>query len=85
MFSRKQVIQPKVLDLNAVLQNLANMLMRLLGEDIRLESSYALDLPRIEADTGMLEQIVMNLAVNSRDAMPKGGKLSLGTARVGDR
>ena len=82
MFSRKQVIQPKVLDLNAVLQNLANMLMRLLGEDIRLESSYAPNLPQIEADTGMLEQVVMNLAVNSRDAMPKGGQLSMGTASV---
>ncbi len=82
MFSRKQVIQPKVLDLNAVLQNLANMLMRLLGEDVRLESSYAPNLPQIEADTGMLEQVVMNLAVNSRDAMPKGGQLSLGTASV---
>jgi CheY-like chemotaxis protein len=68
------------LDLNAVLQNLANMLLRLLGEDIRLQTRYAPNLPRIEADTGMLEQIVMNLAVNSRDAMPKGGQLSLGTA-----
>jgi PAS domain S-box-containing protein len=80
MFSRKQVIQPKVLDLNAVLQNLANMLPRLLGEDIVLEFNYAASLPPLEADTGMLEQIVMNLAVNSRDAMPKGGKLSIGTA-----
>jgi len=79
-FSRKQVIQPRVLDLNAVLQNLANMLQRLLGEDIRLESSYAPNLPHIEADTGMLEQVVMNLAVNARDAMPKGGRLHLGTA-----
>ena len=76
MFSRKQVIQPKVLDLNAVLQNLANMLPRLLGEDIALEFDYAPTFPPIEADTGMLEQVVMNLAVNSRDAMPKGGKLS---------
>jgi two-component system, cell cycle sensor histidine kinase and response regulator CckA len=82
MFSRKQILQPKVLDLNTVLQNLANMLMRLLGEDVRMESSYAVNLPRIEADTGMLEQIVMNLAVNSRDAMPRGGQLSLGTACV---
>jgi CheY-like chemotaxis protein len=80
MFSRKQVIQLKVLDLNAVLQNLANMLPRLLGEDVALEFNYAPTLPRIEADTGMLEQIVMNLAVNSRDAMPKGGKLFVGTS-----
>ncbi len=82
LFSRKQVIQTKVLDLNAVLHNLANMLMRLLGEDIALESHYAEGLPKIEADTGMLEQVVMNLAVNSRDAMPKGGKLLIATASI---
>jgi PAS domain S-box-containing protein len=82
MFSRKQVIQTKVLDLNAVLQNLANMLQRLLGEDISLEASYGSNLPRVEADTGMLEQVVMNLAVNSRDAMPQGGKLCIGTSTV---
>jgi PAS domain S-box-containing protein len=82
MFSRKQVIQTKVLDLNAVLQNLANMLIRLLGEDIVLESDYGPTLPQIEADTGMLEQVVMNLAVNARDAMPKGGKLCIGTSGV---
>ena len=82
MFSRKQVIQTKVLDLNLVLQNLANMLLRLLGEDIALEADYCSQLPFIEADTGMLEQIVMNLAVNSRDAMPKGGKLTIQTAQV---
>jgi two-component system cell cycle sensor histidine kinase/response regulator CckA len=82
MFSRKQVIQTKVLDLNLVLQNLANMLLRLLGEDISLEADYCSQLPPIEADTGMLEQIVMNLAVNSRDAMPKGGKLTINTSSV---
>jgi PAS domain S-box-containing protein len=81
-FSRKQVMQPKVLDLNLVLQHLGNMLPRLLGEQVRLETRYAPDLPRIEADTGMLEQVVMNLAVNSRDAMPKGGELLIGTSRV---
>jgi signal transduction histidine kinase/CheY-like chemotaxis protein len=79
-FSRKQVIQPKALDLNAVLQNLANMLPRLLGEDVHLEPDYQPNLPRIEADTGMLEQVVMNLAVNARDAMPKGGKLRILTS-----
>lgn len=82
MFSRKQVIQTRVLDLNAVLQNLSNMLSRLLGEDIKLESHYGHDLPRVEADNGMLEQVVMNLVVNSRDAMPKGGKLSMTTSQV---
>ena len=79
MFSRKQVIQPKLLDLNVVLQNVANMLLRLLGEDIALETKYAGNLPWIEADTGMLEQIVMNLAVNARDAMPRGGKIIIAT------
>jgi two-component system cell cycle sensor histidine kinase/response regulator CckA len=79
-FSRKQVIQPRLLNLNAVLQNLANMLPRLLGEDIILETKYLQGLPQIEADTGMLEQIVMNLAVNARDAMPNGGKLFIETA-----
>jgi PAS domain S-box-containing protein len=82
VFSRKQVIQPKVLDLNTVLQNLSNMLPRLLGEDVVLETKYMANLPRIEADTGMLEQVVMNLAVNSRDAMPKGGRLTLSTTSV---
>ena len=62
-FSRKQIIQTKVLDLNGVLQNLYNMLPRLLGEDIVLQTDYAKNLGRIEADTGMIEQVVMNLAV----------------------
>jgi len=82
MFSRKQVIQPRTLELNAVLRSLANMLSRLLGEDIVLEANYAPDLPPIEADIGMIEQVVMNLAVNSRDAMPKGGKLVIATSAV---
>ena len=82
MFSRKQVLQPKVLDLSAVLRNLHNMLTRLLGEDVAVENNFATTLPPVEADTGMLEQIVMNLAVNSRDAMPKGGKLVITTAAV---
>ncbi|MEY2427350.1 MAG: two-component system, cell cycle sensor histidine kinase and response regulator CckA [Verrucomicrobiota bacterium] len=80
MFSRKQLIQPKILDLNAVLQNLSNMLPRLLGEDVLLETHYAANVVRTEADTGMVEQVIMNLAVNARDAMPKGGTLSIGTS-----
>jgi signal transduction histidine kinase/CheY-like chemotaxis protein len=80
MFSRKQVLQPRTLDLNAVLRNLSNMLTRLLGEDIAVETRYAETLPPIEADTGMLEQVIMNLAVNSRDAMPKGGQLLITTS-----
>src|SRR5256886_14609119 len=81
-FSRKQVIQLKVLDLNSVLGNLANMLPRLLGEHILLETNYSKAIPSVEADTGMLEQVVMNLAVNARDAMPKGGKLNIATSGV---
>jgi PAS domain S-box-containing protein len=82
MFSRKQAIQARLLDLNAVLRNLANMITRLLGEDIAVETHYAPDLPQIQADTGMLEQIVMNLAVNARDAMTKGGRLIVTTQLV---
>jgi PAS domain S-box-containing protein len=80
MFSRKQVLQPKAVDLNAVLRNLSNMLTRLLGEDIAVETKYASPLPMLEADAGMLEQVIMNLAVNSRDAMPKGGQLLITTS-----
>jgi two-component system cell cycle sensor histidine kinase/response regulator CckA len=82
MFSRKQVMQTSVHDLNTVLQNVANMLLRLLGEDVALQTEYGPNLPRIEADAGMLEQVVMNLAVNARDAMPKGGTLLIRTAIV---
>ena len=79
MFSRKQVLQSRTLDLNTVLRNLHNMLTRLLGEHIAVETDFAAILPALEADTGMLEQVVMNLAVNSRDAMPSGGKLTIAT------
>jgi len=81
-FSRKQVIRSKILDLNAVLRNMESMLPRLLGEDIALETRYLPDLPRVDTDTGLIEQIVMNLAVNARDAMPKGGKLLIATSAV---
>lgn len=82
MFSRKQVIQTVALDLNVVLRNVAKMLGRLLGEDIALQTEYASGLPSIEADTGMMEQVMMNLAVNARDAMPRGGTLLIRTAAV---
>jgi PAS domain S-box-containing protein len=78
-FSRKQVMQSKVLDLNVVLTNLAKMLHRLLGEDIALELAQAPGVLPIEADGGMIEQVIMNLVVNSRDAMPKGGRLIITT------
>jgi signal transduction histidine kinase/DNA-binding response OmpR family regulator len=82
MFSRKQVIQPRILGLNTILRDFTAMLRRLLGEDVVLQAEYTEDLPSIEADRGMLEQIVMNLAVNARDAMPKGGTLFIGTGTV---
>jgi len=82
MFSRKQIFQTKNLDLNAVLRNLENMLPRMLGEQIVLQPVYQPDLPHIIADAGMMEQIVINLGVNARDAMPKGGRLVIETFAV---
>jgi CheY-like chemotaxis protein len=81
-FSRKQPIEPKVLDLNSVVADLEKMLRRLLGEDIELLSVAATPLGRVEADPSQIEQVVMNLAVNARDAMPNGGTLTLKTANV---
>ena len=80
MFSRKQVIQTTILDLNVVIHNLGSMLTRMLGEDISLEIISNSDIPSIEGDTGMVEQVIMNLIVNARDAMPKGGKLTMVTS-----
>ena len=79
-FSRKQVIQTKPLDVNAVLVDFGKMLPRLLSEAIQLETHYGGNLPAIEADAGMLEQVIMNLAVNARDAMPNGGRLTILTS-----
>lgn len=79
-FSRKQVIQTRPLDVNAVLTDFGKMLPRLLGESIILETNYGGKLPAIEADAGMLEQIIMNLAVNARDALPNGGRLTIMTS-----
>lgn len=79
MFSRKQVAQPKAVDLNKVVNNVTGMLRPLLGENIRLNVRPAAALPAIMADAAMLEQILVNLAVNARDAMPKGGDLVITT------
>lgn len=81
-FSRKQVIQMRIISLNTVLGNLSSILSRLLGEDIALVDSFAGELPSIQADAGMIEQVVMNLVVNARDAMPKGGQLRMATSLV---
>jgi signal transduction histidine kinase/CheY-like chemotaxis protein len=81
-FSRKQVLAPEVLDLNAVVREADGLLRRVLGEDIDLKTDLDHRLPRILADPGQVEQIILNLAVNARDAMPRGGQLCLSTARV---
>jgi len=81
-FSRKQLLDVRVLDLNEVISGLEEMLRRLIGEDIELTTVYAGDLGTVRADVGQLEQILMNLVVNSRDAMPDGGELSIETANV---
>lgn len=79
MFSRKNVMQPKLLDLRDVVANMTKMLQRLLGETIRLTFQPPPQMPLVEANVGMIEQVIMNLAVNARDAMPKGGTLTIGT------
>ncbi|MBI5241917.1 MAG: PAS domain-containing protein [Elusimicrobia bacterium] len=79
-FSRKQVLQPKLLDLNAVTADLQKMLRRLIGDDIEISVDPAPDLGPVLADPGHLQQVIMNLAVNARDAMPRGGKLVIKTA-----
>ena len=81
-FSRKQVLEPEVLDLNEVVGGIEAMLRRLLGEDIDIVVHTADGLGRVEADPGQIEQVIMNLAVNARDAMPSGGKLTIETANV---
>ena len=81
-FSRKQRLQPGVIDLNEVVKGIEPMLRRLIGDDIRIVLSSASGLGRVEADHGQIEQVVVNIAVNARDAMPHGGTLSIETANV---
>jgi PAS domain S-box-containing protein len=81
-FSRKQVLQPRVLNLNAVVNNLSRMLLRMIGEDISLVMAPATPLGSVRADLGQMEQILMNLVVNARDAMPQGGIIVIETANV---
>jgi len=80
MYSRRSVLQVKSVDLNELIENLLKMLRRLLGEHIDLRFHGKIGLPRIDADPGMIEQVVVNLAVNGRDAMPEGGALTLSTS-----
>jgi PAS domain S-box-containing protein len=79
-FSRRQFLQPQVIDVNTLVSNLATMLRRLISENIHLELKLDADAGRVSADPGQLEQVIMNLAVNARDAMPQGGRLTLETA-----
>jgi PAS domain S-box-containing protein len=81
-FSRKQMLTPKVLDLNAVITENLKMLTRLIGEDIDLVMIPGADIGAVKADPGQIEQVILNLAVNARDAMPHGGKLTIETANV---
>jgi len=81
-FSRKEVIQPVVLDLNDVVAQTEKMLRRLLGEDIAIAAVLSPTLPRVKADPGQVDQVVMNLCVNARDAMPTGGRLTIETIEV---
>ena len=81
-FSRKQVLAPRVLDLNFVDNNMAQLVRRLIGEDIELITTFDPQLGRTKADPGQTEQVVMNLAVNARDAMPHGGKITISTSNA---
>jgi two-component system cell cycle sensor histidine kinase/response regulator CckA len=79
-FSRKQVMQPRVLNLNDVIGNVQSLLRRLVGEDIQVHFNLQNDLRSVTADPGQIEQVLMNLAANARDAMPEGGQLEIATA-----
>jgi PAS domain S-box-containing protein len=81
-FSRRQMLDPRVLDLNDVIASIDRMLLRVIGEDIQLELVTGRELGRVRVDPGQMEQVIMNLVVNARDAMPHGGKLTVQTANV---
>jgi len=81
-FSRRQVIQPRVVNLNQVLSSLSEILERLIGEDVELALELDPALGNIKSDVGQLEQVLMNLSVNSRDAMPDGGRITISTSNI---
>jgi two-component system, cell cycle sensor histidine kinase and response regulator CckA len=81
-FSRRQILKPEIINLNTIVSEMDKMLRRLIGEDIELVTILSPDLGMVEADPGQIEQIIMNLAVNARDAMPEGGKLTIESADI---
>ncbi|MDQ2969832.1 MAG: PAS domain S-box protein [Acidobacteriota bacterium] len=81
-FSRQQMLEPRVLDVNGIVSNIEKMLRRVIGEDVTLVTSLESDIDYVRADPGQLEQVIMNLAVNSRDAMPGGGTITIETRKV---
>ncbi|MGE3387270.1 MAG: ATP-binding protein [Bdellovibrionales bacterium] len=81
-FSRKQVLPPKVMSLNTVITDLSGLLLRLINETITLKTNLAADLGNIKADVGQIEQVLLNIVVNARDAMPRGGQILIETANV---
>ncbi len=81
-FCGRQILEPKVIDLNSLIKNLEKMLLRIIGEDIELYTFLSEDLGRIKADPGQIEQVILNLTVNARDAMPRGGKFTIETSNA---
>lgn len=81
-FSRQQVLETKILDINFIVEEMSKMLPRLLGEDIELQSRLSPGIGAVKADQGQIEQVIMNLAVNARDAMPGGGRLVISTEQI---
>ena len=81
-FSRKQILNPQILDLNRSIDNISKLLRRVIGEDIQLDLMVSSDLGQVKADPGQIDQVLLNLVINARDAMPEGGKITIETENV---